>query len=268
MLGIISKNGTFIMSKSPSFQLYVRDILSSNLVAVMDGDEFKVYMFLLCASWLENERATLPIEDKDLAMLARITDRKWLKVRDKVLRGFKLTEKKDRYYNERLVEVSDLQYLRSKIGSKGGTKTASKRVATLKAKDESKLNLASSSALSVSKEHLIVSFDMFWDAYNKKNGKKETFTKWKGMSEKDRVAAFAGVKNYVANNLDPQYRKDPVRYLRNRIWEDEANASTEFELYHYECPKCKRKVTDPTPNLFEYCNECSNDEVRFKLERI
>jgi len=65
-------------------------------------------------------------------------------------------------------------------------------------------------------------FARFWETYQKKNGRKESFEKWMKMSDKDTEAAFDGVEQYVRNTPDPKYRKDPIRYLRHRIWENET----------------------------------------------
>lgn len=70
-------------------------------------------------------------------------------------------------------------------------------------------------------------FDEFWSAYGKKTGKREAQTKWRSMSQADRAAALDGLPGYVAARPDPQFRKDPVRYLRGRCWEDEPVEPTQ-----------------------------------------
>lgn len=69
-------------------------------------------------------------------------------------------------------------------------------------------------------------FAQFWEAYGKKAGKKETRAKWATMTASARRAALDGVAAYVANTPDPQYRKDPVRYLKGERWEDDLPAPT------------------------------------------
>lgn len=72
-------------------------------------------------------------------------------------------------------------------------------------------------------------FGRFWDAYGKKRGRAETLAYWRRMSCRDRAAALSGVEAYVAANPDPVYRKDPVRYLRRRAWEDENYLKPEYQ---------------------------------------
>lgn len=69
-------------------------------------------------------------------------------------------------------------------------------------------------------------FDDFWDAYGKKTGKSLALKAWKRLSVSDRQAAMDGVPAYLVVKPDPQYRKDPERYLKHRVWEDEQPAST------------------------------------------
>ena len=64
-------------------------------------------------------------------------------------------------------------------------------------------------------------FDSFWSDYGKKVGKAETIKVWNKMTTEDRQAAADGADAYVELHPDGQYRKDPVRYLKGRHWEDE-----------------------------------------------
>lgn len=68
-------------------------------------------------------------------------------------------------------------------------------------------------------------FEAFWEAYGKKRGRRDVEAYWARLPARDKAAALSGVPGYVAANPDPAYRKDPIRYLRHRCWEDE-NYST------------------------------------------
>jgi hypothetical protein len=65
-------------------------------------------------------------------------------------------------------------------------------------------------------------FEVFWNDYAKKRDRAAVVRYWNRMSPEDRHLAYDGVLRYVAANPDPQYRKDPIRYLKNKSWEDEA----------------------------------------------
>lgn len=91
-------------------------------------------------------------------------------------------------------------------------------------------------------------FGRFWDAYGKKRGRAETLAYWLRMSCRDRAAALEGVAAYVEANPDPVYRKDPVRYLRRRAWEDENYLKPEYP------PKTERNepATEYLPGIDRY----------------
>ncbi|AKD54018.1 hypothetical protein [Spirosoma radiotolerans] len=65
-------------------------------------------------------------------------------------------------------------------------------------------------------------FDLFWNHYGKKTGSKSTTLKeWNKLSTDEQRAAYDAVEKYKAYQPDPQYRKDPERYLKHRVWESE-----------------------------------------------
>jgi hypothetical protein len=68
-------------------------------------------------------------------------------------------------------------------------------------------------------------FEDFWQAYNKKVDKKQTLTVWNKLSAEDRILAVEGMDNHKLGR-QPKYWKDPVRYLRDRRWEDETQTKT------------------------------------------
>ena len=64
-------------------------------------------------------------------------------------------------------------------------------------------------------------FKEWWKLYDKKRGKLETLKYWeKNIKLCDIGEIMEHTKEYVINT-DKQFRKDPVRYLRHRCWEDE-----------------------------------------------
>lgn len=70
-------------------------------------------------------------------------------------------------------------------------------------------------------------FEAFWEAYGKKRGRRDVEAYWARLPARDKAAALSGVPGYVAANPDPAYRKDPIRYLRHRCWEDENYSTTD-----------------------------------------
>tara|TARA_R100001129_G_scaffold179513_1_gene156424 strand:+ start:137 stop:865 length:729 start_codon:yes stop_codon:yes gene_type:complete len=65
-------------------------------------------------------------------------------------------------------------------------------------------------------------FDQFWNAYGKKTGKKKAKEHWK-KEVKDEITANLAIRKAAeqAAVTEPQYRKDPERWIRDHRWDDE-----------------------------------------------
>ncbi len=71
----------------------------------------------------------------------------------------------------------------------------------------------------------LLGFDKFWGVYPKRNGKRLARglceAKWKTLSLDDRHAAYRGAVNYAAAiDAGLTLAKDPIRFLKGRVWED------------------------------------------------
>jgi hypothetical protein len=68
----------------------------------------------------------------------------------------------------------------------------------------------------------ILSFDEFWDMYDKKVGDKAKLKKkFEKIPEKERVLIRDHIPVYKTAQPDKQYRKNPETYLNNKSWNDE-----------------------------------------------
>jgi len=86
------------------------------------------------------------------------------------------------------------------------------------------------------KEESKYSFEQFWLMYDKKVDKKQTLAVWNKLSDEDRTLAVEGMGNHK-NGRERKYWKDPIRYLRDRRWEDETtntNTNTKQTNYNYD----------------------------------
>lgn len=72
-------------------------------------------------------------------------------------------------------------------------------------------------------------FEEWWNAYNKKRGRKKAEAKWKKLSLNDKVACMKATPLYVASTPDPVYRKDPLTYLNGECWNDEIIQKQDYE---------------------------------------
>lgn len=69
------------------------------------------------------------------------------------------------------------------------------------------------------------SFEQFWVAYDKKVDKKQALTAWNKLTAGERILAVECMDNHKSGR-ERKYWKDPVRYLRDKRWEDEPQAKT------------------------------------------
>ena len=69
---------------------------------------------------------------------------------------------------------------------------------------------------------LTISFDKFWNLYDKKVGKKSKIEKkWNKLSDKDRKNIISYLPKYKEAQPNKKYRKNPETFLNNESWNDE-----------------------------------------------
>lgn len=71
------------------------------------------------------------------------------------------------------------------------------------------------------------SFEDWWNAYNKKRGRKKAEAKWNKLSHADKIACMKATPIYVAYIEDKQFQKDPCTYLNGECWNDEIIPKTQ-----------------------------------------
>jgi len=73
------------------------------------------------------------------------------------------------------------------------------------------------------KENMIwPNFSDFWDAYDKKTGKKEKINKqWSKLSQKTKKKIMEYIPNYIISQPNKRYRLNPETFLNNDGWENE-----------------------------------------------
>ena len=64
-------------------------------------------------------------------------------------------------------------------------------------------------------------FETFWKIYDKKTGKDNSLKQWNKLTEAEKEKCLSVVKQYVISKPDKQFRKDPERYLRHKVFNDE-----------------------------------------------
>ena len=65
-------------------------------------------------------------------------------------------------------------------------------------------------------------FEIFWSMYDKKVNKVASLKYWGKLRPTDHMAIMQHVEVYVESTPEKQFRKDPVNYLKDMVWEDEV----------------------------------------------
>lgn len=126
--------------KTPAFQFYPKDFLSSPDVQMMDAKEVGAYCLLLFNAWEATERpGYLPNDERKLQRWARLSKEDWLEAREILLEKFPVSECGQFRYNRRLVAEAAKQEVRrerlAENGRKGGRPSKNQEETNSKAKD-------------------------------------------------------------------------------------------------------------------------------------
>lgn len=89
------------------------------------------------------------------------------------------------------------------------------------------------------------SFDIFWDAYDKKKNKSECQTLWGKLSKEVKLSIMRHLEIYVPSTPEKQFRKDPANYLKYSGWEDEVVGSDKKDSDNKREEKSPPRVTPP-----------------------
>ena len=124
----------------------------------------------------------------------------------------------------KMIEVSKNQYSSNIIAIVKNTKARTKALDKALQKHSTKQSQSTVSIdLQETKlQETILSFDMFWEMYDKKVGYGKCLPKWDKVSEDDRKAIMEHLPKYKLSQPDKQYRKNPETYLNQKSWNDEV----------------------------------------------
>lgn len=239
--------------KSPAFQFYPGDWLSSPHIMMMTPAEEGAYIRLLAVAWSQDD-CGLPNDPKYLAAISRLGDQ-WC-TNGALMACF--VERNGRLYNDRLLIERDKQQKwseRSKSGAERRWKNSKntnengKIIVHDKSTNGAPLvPQCSSSSISSSidpplsprgKRSNSISifneprFNRFWAAYPRKVNKPAAIKAWNKLAPDDATldAMGAGFKAQLASDAwtrdGGQYIPHPATWLNGRRWEDQVLAPSE-----------------------------------------
>ena len=119
-----------------------------------------------------------------------------------------------------------------------------------KSKSKSKRDNDSDSKKEVTNDR----FAEFWDLYGKKVGRPKCEKKFSRLTSTEIVLLFTNLPLYIKSKPDKQYRKDPIKWLNGKCWNDEVITNEKHEnntpkLSAYERARAvNEQYRQPQPN--------------------
>lgn len=77
-----------------------------------------------------------------------------------------------------------------------------------------------------------IPFDEFWDLYDYKKNKADCNNKWLLMTDEERQLTMDNLALYIKSTPDKTFRKYPINYLNNEMWNDEVIIPSGKEIAH------------------------------------
>lgn len=66
-----------------------------------------------------------------------------------------------------------------------------------------------------------ISFDTFWDLYDKKEDRLKCEKKWGSIAKRERERILEVLPAYIISKPDKKFRKNPLTWLNGKCWQDE-----------------------------------------------
>ena len=78
-----------------------------------------------------------------------------------------------------------------------------------------------------------ISFESFWNLYNKKVNAKDCESKWNKLKDGERQKIIDTLPNFLNSVVDKQFLPYPVTYLNQKRWNDEVIINPNVNKKHY-----------------------------------
>lgn len=96
-------------------------------------------------------------------------------------------------------------------------------------------------------EILKIDFEIFWKLYDKKTGKQKCNEEWKKLKPLEQKQIIDCLPKYKKEKPDPQFRKDPIRFITHKLWIDYLDSDGSVILEKIERPtiwEIKERIVD------------------------
>lgn len=178
-----------------------------------------VYLGLLIYQY---DNGFIPDDMEELKLIEPEIEKSWEKLKVKFIQIAQ-----GKLQNQKLEDVRNFfnkQSANGKNGGSGNKKSQIKAKPKAKSKLHNEYDIDNDTEIKndiddeVSDEQ--ESFDQFWNLYDKKVGKDKSISEWRKLSESERQAAMGYIPKYTLSK-EKKYRKDPERFLKYKVWNDE-----------------------------------------------
>jgi uncharacterized protein YdaU (DUF1376 family) len=209
--------------KDPAFLFYPNDYIGGTMG--MTFEQKGAYMDLLMMQFNRGHMTS--------HMIGQVLGQNGGQIWDVVKSKFKKDEE-GMYYNERL-EIEQLKrksFTDSRVNNKKGNNQYTKKGGHMTTHMTSHMighmeneninrNINKRKRV-IGEKELNISFDVFWDLYDKKVGLKSKLEmKWSNLTDKERQDIIDYIPEYKKAEPDKQLRKNPETFLNNESWHDE-----------------------------------------------
>jgi uncharacterized protein YdaU (DUF1376 family) len=213
--------------KDPAFLFYPNDYIGGTMG--MTFEQKGAYMDLLMMQFNRGHMTS--------HMIGQVLGQNGGQIWDVVKSKFKKDEE-GMYYNERL-EIEQLKrksFTDSRVNNKKGNNQYTKKVGHMTThmtthmtshmighmENENINRNINKRKRVIGEKELNISFDVFWDLYDKKVGLKSKLEmKWSNLTDKERQDIIDYIPEYKKAEPDKQLRKNPETFLNNESWHDE-----------------------------------------------
>ncbi len=147
-----------------------------------------------------------------------------------------------KFLDEQLIDAGHISKVNSENGKlggrprKGNKPTANRPLTDRKAKK--------SKEEKEQEKELNISFDTFWNIYNKKINSKDSELKWNKLNDSDRQKIINTLPSFLSKITDKQFQPHPVTYLNQKRWNDELPVLEHSEESNEDYLTRKRKERD------------------------
>lgn len=245
------------MGKAPAFQFYANDFMDAT--RLWEANAVGLYVRCLCIQWTHG---SIP---SDLKILARAVhcdrselegcwpelSKKFAEQGDGTLKNKRLEQ-----VRERQKEISDVRSEAGKAGAiaKANAKSLADDLLLAKTKQRKvKVEGEAEREDGSMKAEVEPTFAQWFDLYDKRRAVGECRAKWATLDQPTREAIMEHTGRYVKAQPDKTYRKDPLRYLSKRGWEDEivtAKAQTNGQSTEQDYLEKQRMVVEANAKFY------------------